>query len=286
MLRSVASGTTLPHELIIVDGGQKPVDFIAKEFPSLHIYYLRCVPPSATKQRNLGIQSASPSSKLLGFFDDDIVIQPNALERMLAFWERADANLGGAAFNLINHPQKAAQALKSRKVIERLGLYSATPGLVMPSGFQTMIGRVDQTIYVQWLASGASVYRREVFSKNLFDEWFEGYSYLEDLDFSYAIGKTYDMAVVAEAGYFHYPGPEGRGNGIAFGSREIINRIYFVKKNPELSLANCYLGLIVRLALSLILASRTFKTYDWQRVWGNLLGLATLLLGQRPADAK
>jgi hypothetical protein len=33
------------------------------------------------------------------------------------------------------------------------------------------------------LPSGASVWRREIFDKFSFEEFFEGYSYLEDLDF-------------------------------------------------------------------------------------------------------
>jgi len=286
MLDSIILGTTLPDEIIIVDGGQKKVAPILEEFPGLKTRYMRCIPPSATKQRNLGIQSASPSSKLCGFLDDDIILRPRALERMLTFWEGANDSLGGAAFNMINHPRKSAQTLKSLKIIERLGLYSDKPGQVMASGFQTMIGRVEQTIRVQWLPSGASVFRREVFSKNHFDEWFEGYSYLEDLDFSYSLSKIYDLAIVAEAEYYHYPGPKGRGNGIAFGLREINNRIYFVKKNPELSFAKCFLGLIVRMALSLIMAVRTFRPYDWQRVWGNFMGIGTLVLGQTRLDAK
>jgi len=70
-----------------------------------------------------------------------------------------------------------------------LGLYSARPGSVSPSGWQTVIGEITETQYVDWIPSGASIFRREVFRQNLFDDAFDSYSYLEDLDLSYTISR-------------------------------------------------------------------------------------------------
>ena len=106
-----------------------------------------------------------------------------------------------------------------------------------------------------------------------FDEWFRGYGYLEDLDFSYRVGKTFGLAVAPEALYRHYPAPLGRGSGRVFGTREVLNRLHFVRKHPELSLWRCYLVLMLRMLMSISAGIRGGRRYDLERAWGNALGL-------------
>jgi GT2 family glycosyltransferase len=141
-----------------------------------------------------------------------------------------------------------------------------------------MVGPVAETIYVRWLGSGASIWRRTIFASESFDEWFEGYSYLEDLDFSFRVGKRYKLAVVGGADYEHRPASEGRGGGFRFGRREALNRLYFVTKNPELSRLRCGLALGLRLAISLAMAGQERKAYYLARAAGTLIGGAQGLL--------
>ncbi len=192
----------------------------------------------------------------------------------MIFWPPPIPGLGGAAFNMLNAPRPFAAGIKRCRFVERLGIYSGKPGEVLPSGFQVLLGRVESTLETRWLGSGASVWRREVFADIGFDEWFEGYSYLEDLDFSYRVGKRWRLAVVAEAGYEHLHAAHGRGSGFAFGRREARNRIHFVRKNPELSLARCSLGLTLRAAISLVMAVREASPYYIARAAGTIVGLA------------
>jgi hypothetical protein len=163
-----------------------------------------------------------------------------------------------------------------------LSLYSPEPGRVLRSGFQTMIGRVERTMEVQWIGSGAAVWRREVLAGNGFDEWFRGYSYLEDLEFSYRVGRRWRLAVVAGADYEHRPGPKGRGTGYQFGQREAFNRLYFVKKYRELSPARCVAALMVRTGLSLAQAVRERDGYSLGRAFGALVGIAKGILFEVP----
>ena len=276
MLRSLEAGTRIPEDIVIVDGGLQAVESVTRDFPQLNIRYLKVFPPSATTQRNIGVANASPKTTLIGFLDDDIVLQPDALEKMLEFWDRADGTLGGTAFNMLNHPKAQARVIKAMNVVEVLGLYSRRPGIVMPSGFQTMIGKVSDSVRVMWLPGGAVVFRRGVMTEFSFDQWYSGYSYLEDLDFSYKVGKEYDLSVVPDAGYFHYPGSSGRGSGIEFGRREVLNRVHFVHKYHELSLASCGLALLGRAFISFCRAVRSLESYSWQRVGGNILGFIYL----------
>ena len=85
----------------------------------------------------------------------------------------------------------------------------------MPSGWQTLTGTVSETIFVDWLPSTAAVWRREIFKNFSFDDFFDGYSYLEDLDFSYSVAREYKLAIVADAKYWHYPSPFGLSKSIS-----------------------------------------------------------------------
>jgi GT2 family glycosyltransferase len=276
LLVSLAGQSRLPAEVVIVDGGTPPVREVAErpELARLRIRYVRQLPPSASGQRNRGLKLVDPRIAWIGFLDDDSVMAPGSLARMDDFLAAAEPGLGGAAFHMTNPPAPFAAGLKGRPWVERLGLYGATPGDVLPSGFQVLTGRVDGVLYVRWLGSGASVWRREVFETIAFDEWYQGYSYLEDLDFSYRVGKTYRLAVVGGADYAHLHAPHGRGSGFAFGRREARNRIHFVRKHRELSLSRACLALGLRTAISLIMAVRERRAYYVGRAFGAVIGMA------------
>jgi hypothetical protein len=139
---------------------------------------------------------------------------------------------------------------------------------------------VSETVFVEWLPSGASVWRRGVFDSFRFDPWFDGYSYLEDLDFSYSVGKRYRLAIVAGAGFCHYPSASGRGAAYQFGKKEVQNRLYVVRKH-HLSLPRCYLGLFLRMLMTLGRAAACRRTkHCLGRAWGNCVAICQALLGR------
>lgn len=273
-LESLSRQKAAIDQIVVVDGGEVSVEDIAGSFPSLNIRYLVCKPPSAVLQRKAGIGALGLRASLIGFLDDDIVIEPSAVSNMLEFWRDAPADVGGAAFNMMNQPAPFAGGFKKLPVTEALGLYSSRGGRVLASGFHSMIGPVEKDVFVQWLPTGAVLFRRKALEEEPLDEWFKGYSYLEDLDLSYRIGKRYRLAVVAGARYNHFPGASGRGSPVAFGKREILNRLYFVKKHKELSLPRCYLGLHVRIFINLAQGIHEGRWDLMKRAWGNIVGLA------------
>jgi hypothetical protein len=214
------------------------------------------------------------------------VLEPGAMEAMLSFWENAPSDVGGAAFNWMNCPPRAGSWLKSSRMAFWLGLYSGRKGVVMPSGWQTIVGQVSETMFVEWLPSGAAVWRRGVFDNFRFDSWFDGYSYLEDLDFSYSVGKQYRLAIVADAGFRHYPSPSGRGAPYQFGKREVRNRLYLVRKH-QLSVSRCYTGLFLRMLMTFGRALRPRDTrHCLGRAWGNCVAICQALLGRRARTGK
>jgi GT2 family glycosyltransferase len=288
LLRSLEAQTSPPAEVVVVDGSRDglaaSVEAACQDVQAFPARYVRGLPPSAARQRNLGLEAADPGASLIGFFDDDAVLDSRALEKMMRFWRTAEQTVGGAALVMENHPATEWPSLKLTAFAQAAGLYSRRPGTVAASGFQTMIGSPRATVFTDWLPSGASVWRREVFARFRFDEWFEGYSYLEDLDFSYRVGKAYRLAVVAGAGYRHYPAAPGRGSRYEFGVREVLNRVHFVRKHAELSLRKCWLALAIRLVMSLGSAVRQGDPGQLGRAWGNAVGLARAAVDGRSSS--
>ena len=276
MLRSLAQQTRLPDHVVIVDEAGEG-NTLAHEFPALSITVTTFPQGSASAKRNRGVQHVAPGIDLIGFMDDDIVLEPGAIEAMLIFWKNAPPDAGGTSCNWMNQPPRYASRLKSLRLVAWLGLYDARGGLVMRSGFQTVIGIVSETRCVQWLPSGAAVYPRRILEEYSFDEWFHGYSYLEDLDFSYTLGKKYKLAVVANAQFHHYPSEIGRLDPYVFGKREVVNRLHFVRKHAELSPALCAFALAVRALMSIFLGVTRLERAHLRRAWGNLAAVFLIL---------
>jgi len=275
MLTSVANQSCLPDQLIVVDGGDNIVEDVIKEFPTLNIRYLREYPPSLARQRNVGMAALDPSMTLAGYLDDDIVLEPGALEAMLAFWEKADPDVGGARFNITNEPRPKMIWLRSLFLIE-----SRTQGNVMPSGFQASIGTVADTLRVRWLSGGATVWKRQVIDEFDYDEWFDGTGYLEDLDYSYKVGQKYKFVVAAEARVQHFSYPVRKDRNYLLGKWQAINRMYFVKKHQNFSIPLYYWSMLGEFLFNVIGSILQRDSGRLRRAWGNVVGLSYVAQGK------
>jgi glycosyltransferase involved in cell wall biosynthesis len=242
LLTSLDRQTILPAEVIVVDGGTESAEAVTNEEWRFECLHERVVPAGLARQQNAGIRRVRKESTLVGFIDDDMVLDDNALEAMLRFWQDADASIGGAAFNLVNNTDAPRMVwLKGL-----FGLDGSTRGLMLRSGYQTKIGAVDQTTEVEWLYSGATVWRRSLLDEYSFDEWFQGPSHLYEIEFSVRVSTRYRMFVVADAHSRELPG-DRTWNDTPLGRSQIVNRLYFVQKHngyKGLSVVRCWIALI------------------------------------------
>jgi GT2 family glycosyltransferase len=273
MLHSLTQQSRRPDQVVIVDEAGEG-NALAREFHQLNISVTTFPRGSASAKRNRGLQCVAPEINLIGLMDDDIVLEPQALEATLRFWEKAPEDLGGVSLNVLNDPADFATWLKKSKLASWLGLYGTERGKVLRSGFHVPLRHISETIYVDWLPTYCVTYPKRVLEAYSFDEFFVGYSYLEDLEFSYRIRKKYRLAVVADARFSHFPSAIGRPNWYLFGKKEVINRLYFVSKHRELSRPQCYFRLVVRTLLTLVEGIGKFESSPFQRVAGNFAGLA------------
>lgn len=273
LLESLALQTQLPDQVLMVGEGEGTVE-VAGEFPQLSAEFIRLPGSSICAKRNRGAQAVRSGIDFIVFLDDDVALDAACFETVMSFWDSAPKDLGGTCLglNVLNDSPRSASWLK-KKLAARLALYSSTKGAVARSGFHVPYGDVAEPVYVSWLPSGCVVYPRHVVEKYRFDEVFRGYSYLEDLDLSYRVGKEFRLAVVPQARCDHLPSPIGRPDPFLFGKKEVMNRLYFVSKHLELSRPLCCLGLCFRALMNLFDGLSRLDPGSLRRAAGNVAGL-------------
>lgn len=267
MLHSLETQRRKPDQIIIVDASNKSVESVCRDFSSLRIDYLHWTEkPSAASQRNGGLPLLNPEINWICFFDDDQVLHPDALAKAEEFISvNKDSELGGFAFCSTDYDKEARSfMLKESWLCQKLGLY-APPGQVAPSGWQSVIRHPEENIPLTWMSSSGMLIKRDILKSIKFDPFFQGYSYLEDLDFSYSISRKYHLFLLVDAKFDHFHSPHGRGSRYEFGIMEIRNRRYFVRKH-QLSVFSYRLGAFLRWCMSLLHG-------EFSRALGNIRAL-------------
>ena len=271
LLASVARQSVRPAQVIVVDGGTVSVEPVVRAC-GLPARYLRALPPSLTRQKNQGIDALPPHAAFVGFLDDDLVLEDGALAAMAAFWAQADAAVGGAGLtNVLMKPRRGVW-------VKRLfALDGPDDGRVLCSGYNTSVRPQPDVYATQWLPGGASIWRREVVEQFRFDEWFTGYSYLEDVDYSLRVGRRYACMMIPEARMQHESQPMSRRQHVRFGAWQVTNRLYLVRKHPECSIGWCVWSLIGQLLLNATAGVASWGAGGVSRALGNLAGWARVI---------
>lgn len=264
--------------MIVVDGSEQEVRDVVESFPDLAVDYVRVFPPSLSKQRNAGMARLRSDITLAGYIDDDIVLESDAVERMVAFWGSASPNVGGASFNITNSPVP-----RWGKLRHLLGFAAGKPGAVLPSGIAIAPGYVAADLETGWLTGGATIWRREVIDRYSYDEWFIGMGYLEDLDYSYNVRMKYRLMIVAGAKIVHNTPPMRKDRYYLLGKWQIVNRMYLVRKYRKsgLSVPKAWAMSFALMALQGVQGVlRADRTY-WDRARGNFSGIMAELAGRK-----
>ncbi len=231
LFNSICIQEALPSQIIVVDGGALGIKDIVGKFSQLPIDYIQVLPPGLTRQRNAGLNAVHKDIDLVGFLDDDIVLEPRCIKNMLDFWTQAPSDTGGAGLNIIDntYPNKPAWFFKFFFIRDN------NPGQILKSGRNVPYSPAQRTHNVQWLCGGATVWRRDVFKKFTFDEWYSAWGIGDDVDFSYRVGREYSFMVVADAKVRHIETgiPSERQYLRAYIAT--MNNMYFAQKHSGFS---------------------------------------------------
>ena len=257
------------NEILVVDSSnvdnKKKLIFIIKQ-AELNIKLINSI-ASISVQRNKGLKNMKKSNKFFMFLDDDIVFKKNSFVEMKKFIKKNEKLYIGYGFNLISKINYGfLESIKRNKFIEKLGIYNTNIGKIVPSGWQTKINNVKKNQEVEWLSTQAVIYANNKRKIN-FDNFFKGYSYLEDLDYSYRMSNFGKLIVVKKAMYYHNNDIERKS--FSFGQKEFINRYHFIKKN-KIYTRYFFLGAVVKIFLNL-------SKLQLLKVLGNISGLTKIL---------
>jgi len=229
-IHSLDKQSVLPAELIIVDASKntKTAKYIneKKRSSSYIIKYIK-TDPGLTLQRNIGIKASK--GKYIYFFDDDVVIENDFIEVIInTFNEFKDKNIGGITGRITNIAVKNSFI---DQLIKKLFFLTAHGnGRLKLSGFPAhQIS--DQLNFVEVLSGGCTAYVRDVFKKYAFDEILSGYSYLEDVDFSYRVSSTFELIYQPKAKLKHLSTTHKTESSRNLRKMMVRNHLYLFKKN-------------------------------------------------------
>ncbi len=278
LLRSLQEQTVRPHQVIIVDGSDQPIEAEIKRFFSPAVSYMRVFPPSLTRQRNEGVKALNKDITLVGYLDDDTVLERDAIEAMLRFWERCPDDVGGSSFNITNRPAGKV-SLFTRLYDKLFCLNDGRQGVVLRSGANPIVSPVLKDTYTGWLSGGATVWRRQVPEEFKYDEWFAGGAYVEDIDFSLTVNKKYKLVVLRDARLQHLPPPYNTRRCYSLGKTLVKQRYHLVRKHAELSVPLFYWSTVGR-AGSLVLDSILGRNPgNILTAFGYIVGLFEVFMG-------
>jgi len=263
------------NEIIVVDSSDKinklQINNICKlDFVKLYHSY-----PSTSHQRNIGLSKAKKKNKFIMFADDDVIFLKNSFMQMNKAINlyRNNLDVGGFGFNLIDsNSTNHLNYLKKSWLAQKLNLYSKQEGKVTKSGWHTKIVNLKSNKFVDWIYTGAAVYKHNLIKDIRFDNNLGDYSYLEDLDFCLTLKKNF---IIASNAKFTHPNNIERIN-FNFGIIEIVNRYILVRKH-KLSIFSFFLGSLLRFSISfLLIYTKNYKFFF--RSIGNIIGILQCIL--------
>ncbi len=237
MLDSISESQIGIGQVLISDSGKNLKEIIEPYKNKLNI---RCVysPISGQiLQRNYARKFLRKEIRLVIHFDDDIVVEKDALSKMISFWNNDENHRGisiaGASFNLINSPNM------HNSIFRNIFLINTEPkGSVKRGGYAVPYCPANNTHEVSWLLGGATAWTREVLDNQPHPIDFPTkWAVCEDLIFSFPLSKTHRMFVVQDARVKHDEKQEIMkfSKGLFYGKSSVIMRYYFCSINSDIN---------------------------------------------------
>jgi GT2 family glycosyltransferase len=230
---TLVAQTIRPTDLVVVDAGDVPdmeaalLDALADSGIAL-VY--RQSEAGTSLQRNIALDL--PLGEFVFMFDDDVLLQPDYIERTLEAFEAPTTPPVGCVlgtFDSPSRPQGWRQAW-----FRTFGMTHSVPGdtaSMSTSGGVRWLMDPPQTVEVPVASGGRTAYRRDAIGAERFDEFLPGYTLSEDVEFSFRVAQRWSIVQTPTARLFHKRAPTARVDYGDRVSRLIYSRFYFFKKH-------------------------------------------------------
>ncbi len=281
LLESLKNQEVSAGRIIIIDGGESIKEIVLSFKDSLPIEYYSCHPPGQIRQRNQGISMIDDRTPLVGFLDDDIELEPGALEAILNHWNRSEPNTAGISFNIVNNKPLGLSFWGGL-----IGMGKSKQGRVLRSGYNVAISPVESDLKAQWLCGGATIWKKEIVETNTHREISSKWAISEDVIFSYPIGKNYPLYVCADAKvrHEHVFDHKVKKKHRYYGRTLSLWRLYFVTSHKELSRISFFLMLsgevFARMAVGIFTLNFDHVQYALGQVQGAAIGIKSMIQGR------
>lgn len=231
-VESLLAQSVLPAELCVVDSTPEAPARAGIEamcaVAGLRLDYHHPAPRGLTVQRNVGIDRTSGDPVF--FIDDDVALEPDCHEQILAEYERWGPELGGVRATPVRPARPASLTRLYRKLFGIGGWWPESSGKVRAGFYAEGISDSAGVRKVEYFNGWFMSYKREVFAHERFDEALAGYGYKEDIDFSYRVSRRYVLLQTPKARCDHLKSPSARLNSHNLQRMNMANQFYLHRK--------------------------------------------------------
>lgn len=289
MLESVCAQDVWPSEVIVVDASSSDqtaqvCSAMQERFASAVV--VQCIlakQRGAAVQRNQGVVLAREN--VIGFADDDIVLEPRALERVWSALQSA-TDIGGASAMITN--QKYHEPGRASRFVYRLigggpgpdyaGKIFGPAVNLLPADREGM----PEVVPVGWLNLGLTLYRREALPEPPFDPMFTGYSTMEDAALSLIVARKWKLVNARTARIFHdTQSGSHKSDAAAVACMVVVNRDFVARQILGRRGIGYWLSFAVwgafQIAVQAVRLSRNPKA--WNVIKGTLRGYGQIVFG-------
>jgi glycosyltransferase involved in cell wall biosynthesis len=274
MLATLSQQSVAIGQIVIADGGHDAETLVMSFADRLPVIWLDCPTPGQIAQRNFALAKLDPATEVVIYLDDDIQLEPDAIEKLVACWNSREDPPAGITLNITNAPKQQDNFFRHLFFMQTVPL-----GTVLTSGYNTPMAGLRENLRSQWLIGGATAWRKDILLAHLNRPIPSRWAITEDLMFSYGLHKK-GLALYgcADARVQHVDDTiaETFKVGQFRGNNATLWRYLFVAENAELSKARFFWMMIgqtaVRLALGL-----TGKPWHLGYAAGHLKGMALSL---------
>ena len=281
-VKSLVAQTELPAELCVVDSSEEAprraeIEALCAD-AGVDVDYHHPAPAGLCRQRNIGVDRTSGDPVV--FIDDDVELQPDCHERLVAHYAR-DERVGAVCGSDLVPDSYPSLYVFWRRAFGLSTWTTKGTGKMKPSFYVDAISRAAESREVEYMNGWLMSCRREVLQEERFDDAMPGYGQKEDIDFGYRVSRKWKVIKASDATGVHHQIATSRLNAYDLAKMSVENQFYLHRKNMPQSIRHRAALWWAMLGFLLLNAGKAIRHRDPGYVTGIVAGLSNELRRRR-----